>query len=57
MNGLSTVGSSLAKGIGPVFAGLLVAFCLSSGLFSPQFGATLIFVVFSAIGLFIATLA
>lgn len=48
MNGLSMLGGSCAKGLGPVFAGLLVSFGISSGTFAPKVGAA---VVFAIIGL------
>lgn len=48
-NGLSMLGGSLAKGAGPVFAGCLVAFCVSSGLFAPRIGAVVIFVAISSL--------
>jgi hypothetical protein len=48
MNGLSMLGGSFAKGLGPTFAGFLVAFSISSGVFPPHSGAI---VIFAAIGL------
>ena len=54
MNGLSMVGGSVFKGIGPIAAGLLVSFCLSSGLFSLAVGGFVVFVVIALIGLSIS---
>jgi hypothetical protein len=51
MNGFSMMGGSVAKGLGPTFAGLLVSFSVSSGIFSPNVGAVLIFVVIGLTGL------
>jgi MFS family permease len=45
MNGLSMLGGSFAKGLGPIVAGWLTAFGISSGTFSPHVGAVLVFVV------------
>jgi len=43
-NGLSMLGGSVAKGIGPAFAGWLVSYSLSSGVADPETGgSTLIF--------------
>jgi MFS family permease len=54
MNGLSMLGGSCAKGLGPVFAGLLVSFGISSGIFAPKVGAIF---VFATIGLCAAVTA
>lgn len=56
MNGLSTVGGSIAKGLGPIFAGVLVAFSFSSGVFAPHVGAVFMWVVMSGLGC-VATVA
>jgi MFS family permease len=48
MNGLSMLGGSCAKGLGPVVAGILVSFGISSGVMPPEVGAA---VVFAIIGL------
>jgi MFS family permease len=48
MNGLSMLGGSGAKGLGPVFAGLLVSSGISSGVFAPNVGAAIVFVVIGA---------
>ena len=51
MNGFCTMGGSIAKAMGPSFAGLLVAFCLSSNVVSvPIVGAMIMFVVLSILG-------
>ena len=48
MNGLSVLGSSVSKAMGPAVAGVLVAFCVSSGIFAnPVIGS---FFVFGLIG-------
>eukprot|EP00529_Nitzschia_sp_RCC80_P014921 CAMPEP_0113442176 /NCGR_PEP_ID=MMETSP0014_2-20120614/1474_1 /TAXON_ID=2857 /ORGANISM="Nitzschia sp." /LENGTH=678 /DNA_ID=CAMNT_0000333065 /DNA_START=39 /DNA_END=2075 /DNA_ORIENTATION=+ /assembly_acc=CAM_ASM_000159 len=44
MNGLSMLGGSFAKGLGPVFAGGLVGFSYS-GVFKPQIGSWFVFLV------------
>ena len=52
MNGLSTLGGSVSKGLAPTFAGLLVAFALSSGYVpSGSSGNVGGFVIFGIIGL------
>jgi hypothetical protein len=50
MNGLAGLGGSVAKGIGPTFAGVLVAFSLSSGVFTPEVGAVFMFMVIGIFG-------
>lgn len=54
MNGLSMLGGSCAKGLGPVFAGYLVGFGYSSSVFQPQTGS---WFVFLTIGLLAAITA
>jgi len=49
MNGLAVLGSSVFKALGPICAGLLFSFCVSSGVFHPVFGS---FVVFGLILLY-----
>ena len=44
MNGLSMLGGSIAKGLGPIFAGLLMSSGISSGAFPPKVGSALVFV-------------
>jgi len=51
LNGLSSVGASVGRGCGPLFAGSLVAFCLSSGAFPSQYGAFLIYLVLFGLGM------
>eukprot|EP00566_Odontella_aurita_P001138 CAMPEP_0113527558 /NCGR_PEP_ID=MMETSP0015_2-20120614/1361_1 /TAXON_ID=2838 /ORGANISM="Odontella" /LENGTH=241 /DNA_ID=CAMNT_0000426003 /DNA_START=139 /DNA_END=860 /DNA_ORIENTATION=+ /assembly_acc=CAM_ASM_000160 len=51
MNGLSMLGGSFAKGIGPAFAGLLVSCSLSSGIVDPRWGGFLIFGVIGGLGI------
>ena len=48
MNGLSTLGGSVSKGLAPTFAGLLVAFSVSSGFIPRDIGG---FVIFGFIGM------
>jgi hypothetical protein len=50
MNGLSMLGGSFAKGLGPLFSGFLVAFSVSSGVFQPHVGAVVVFVVIGLVG-------
>jgi MFS family permease len=50
MNGLSMLGGSFAKGLGPIFAGFLVAFSVSSGVFTPHVGAIVVFAVIGLLG-------
>ena len=50
MNGLATLGGSITKGIGPTFTGLLVAFSLSAGFWSPQVGAVFMWGVIGGLG-------
>jgi hypothetical protein len=50
MNGLSMLGGSFAKGLGPIFSGFLVAFSVSSGVFQPHVGAVVVFAVIGLIG-------
>jgi MFS family permease len=45
MNGLSMLGGSVAKGLGPIVAGSLTAFGISSGTLSPHAGAVFVFLV------------
>lgn len=54
MNGLSMLGGSASKGIGPVFAGCLVSFCFSSLVFSARVGA---FVIFTTVSMFACIVA
>jgi len=48
MNGLNMVGGSIAKGLGPTFAGALVAVSVTS---TPQYGSVIIFTVIALFGL------
>ena len=50
MNGLNSLGTSIARGSGPIFAGLLVAFSMTSGLVSPELGGWVVYVVLTGIG-------
>lgn len=54
MNGLSMLGGSFAKGLGPIAAGWLTAFGISSGTFSPHIGAAFVFIVIGASALLTA---
>ena len=51
MNGLSTLGGSVSKGLAPTFAGLLVAFSVSSGFIPRDIGGFLIFGFIGMMGL------
>jgi MFS family permease len=52
LNALVTVGISIAKGLGPIFAGVLVSASFSSSwLFSPEYGSVLIFSIITLLGL------
>ena len=51
LNGLSAMGASLSRGASPLFAGWLVAFCLSSGVFPSQYGAFFIYIVLGGLGM------
>lgn len=50
-NGLAMLGASVAKGLGPVFAGLLVSFSMSSGIINPMYGSVLVFTVVGILGI------
>ena len=50
MNGLSMLGGSFAKGMGPLFSGFLFAFSVSSGVFQPHVGAVVVFAVIGLVG-------
>ena len=52
MNGVSMLGGSFAKAFGPASAGVLVAFCIGSGVFPPHIGAAIVFAVLAGIGVF-----
>jgi len=55
MNGLSMLGGSVSKGLGPAFAGWLVSFSLSSGVVDPtMWGSTLIFGCIGGLGVAIS---
>lgn len=52
LNGLSSVGASIGRGCGPLFAGSLVAFCLSSGyIVSTEYGSICIYTILTALGM------
>lgn len=57
MNGLSTLGGSVAKALGPTFAGALVTFSFSSGIFSPHVGAIFVWLVIGGLGAVVAILS
>ena len=50
MNGLVAVGSSVAKALGPTFAGALVTASLSSCSFLPHAGSVLLWLVIGGLG-------
>lgn len=49
LNGFGGLGASVAKSLGPAFAGLLVAFSFSSGWFTPHVGAWFLFATIGAV--------
>jgi MFS family permease len=49
MNGLSVLGGSVTKALGPAFSGVMVAFCVASGIFEPHVGIMVVFSTFSVI--------
>jgi len=51
LNGYSMLGTSVAKTCGPTFAGWIVSFFFSSGLFPPHLGAVMVFAVIALLGL------
>ena len=50
LNGLAMVLGSIAKGLGPLFAGFLVAVCYSNRWFPARDGSALIFVTIGLLG-------
>jgi MFS family permease len=57
MNGLTTLGGSVAKALGPMFAGALVAFSFSSGVFAPHVGAVFMFFLIGGLGVLVSMLS
>ena len=57
MNGLSTLGGSVAKTIGPMFAGTVFAACVNSNLWSERFGAFTAFGILTALSALVALVA
>jgi len=53
MNGVSMLGESVAKGLGPTFAGILVSFSVGSGVFLPHEGAVFTFAIIGGLGLLV----
>jgi MFS family permease len=56
MNGMSMLGGSFAKALGPMFAGWLTAVAISSGMFPPKVGASLVFAAISMFGMISAVM-
>ena len=54
MNGLSMLGGSATKGLGPVSAGCLAALCFSSVLFPARFGGCVVFAVIAGFASLVA---
>ena len=54
MNALVTTGNSIAKAIGPSFAGLLVSFSFSSLLFPAKYGSLFIWTLVPFMGAVVA---
>lgn len=57
MNGFSSLGGSVARAIGPTFAGALVAFSFSSGVWAPHVGAFFMFGVLGGLGALVSILS
>merc|ERR1711862_30297 len=59
MNGLSVLGGSVFKALGPAVAGALVAFCVSSSVFAsnPVIGSFIVFGLIGFAGVYIGFLA
>jgi MFS family permease len=51
MNGLSSLGTSMGRGLGPIIAGFLVAVCMSSGIIPGAIAGWVLYVVLLTIGL------
>ena len=51
LNGLATIGGSIAKGIGPIVAGFLVTASFSSALVPAQYGSIIIFCCIGLMGI------
>merc|ERR1712071_56694 len=49
-NGISMLGGSVAQAVGPVLAGFVTSFALSSGVFRPHIGVYIAFIFVSLIG-------
>jgi MFS family permease len=52
MNGLSSLGTSVSRGLGPITAGVLVAFSMTSGVIPPALGGWFIYLILGFLGLF-----
>ena len=57
MNGLVSLGGSVARAAGPTFAGALVAFSFASGVLAPQVGAVFVFGVLGGLGIGVSILS
>merc|ERR1712183_277322 len=61
MNGLSVLGGSVSKALGPAVAGVLVSFCVSGNVFAsgdyPIIGSFVVFCVIGVAGIFVSILA
>jgi hypothetical protein len=51
LNGLSSVGASIGRGFGPLVAGSLIAFSMTSQSIDPTFGSVLAYSVLTAGGM------
>jgi MFS family permease len=51
MNGLSSIGTSVGRGGGPIFAGFLVAGAMTSGVVPPEFGGWVVYIVLAISGM------
>ena len=52
MNGFSMLGGSVAKALGPAFAGFLFSFSISSGVFAAPYGSVFVFCIVGIMGIF-----
>lgn len=54
MNGMVVVGASAARAVAPLLAGAFASFSFSSGVVSPRYGAVLLYVSLSLLGLVVS---
>ncbi|KAG7369034.1 major facilitator superfamily transporter [Nitzschia inconspicua] len=51
MNGLSSLGTSIGRGAGPIVAGFVVTGCMASGFFPPNYGGWVLYIILLAMGM------